>query len=387
MSYLPSTSSLLRSPMANKVVCVQGKERIAPNPPQFGIGGLVPAPQDSGRTSSHSTEHLGSYERGPPLAVDLPKPIFSGSPMWHDSGDVLLHVHDRGTEYKFRVHQFILSMHSLVFRDMFQLGTQSKQNVLVNDLPVIPLMDPVEDVCFLLSAFYNGIEDIRESHDLDAALAVLRLSHKYQAERLYKAVLGLLLESWPLNRTDYFTMHPEQRQRVASSIKLIKTARAIQCPALLPTAFYELATIPTEQWTEHEENLLASLSSEDLRSLFLGKKRMLNRYKVFTSKLLDEHSPNPYGNCRCCNRRQIILKLRAELGVAFLDGTPDLEKSSALRSFGDIGCVKCVNCEGWLFSLLRALEVDIWENIPVDFNLYRVEKVEYASLRRCRAFR
>lgn len=230
-------------------------------------------------------------------------------------------------------------------------------------------------------------EDIRESHDLDAALGVLRISHKYQADRLYKAVLNLLLESWPLNRNEYFAMDPEQRRRIASSIKLIKTAHTIDCPELLPTAFYELATIPMEYWAEHGADELTTLSHDDLGRLFLGKSRMLKRYRIFTTKLLEAYSFNEYGNPPCCNRRQILLKLRSELGAAFLDGTPDLEKSSLLRSLVDLGCKGCRNCEEWLFTLLRALEADIWQNIPIDFNLPPIAVGQYDTSRRSRAFR
>lgn len=83
--------------------------------------------------------------------------LFFEPPYWHDSGDIFLQVHDRGIEYKFRVHQFILSLHSFVWRDMFVLGARSKQRLELEDLPVVPLQDPVEDVCLLLSAFYYGM--------------------------------------------------------------------------------------------------------------------------------------------------------------------------------------------------------------------------------------
>ncbi|GJJ15882.1 hypothetical protein Clacol_010160 [Clathrus columnatus] len=292
--------------------------------------------------------------------------MFDNPPYWHDSGDVFLQV---GEEHKFRVHRCVLSMHSLVWKDMFQMKGQSKQPE--NDLPVVPLNDLVEDVRSLILAFYHGIDDIREKNDLDAALGVLRLSHKYQADRLYKAVFGLLLESWPLNRVDYFSLPQNQRQRVISSIKLIKTARAMQSISLLPTAFYELAATPFEEWTEVGIKLLNDLSSEDLSRLFIGKNRMTIRYKRFTSQLLEECASDPtMPRFRCCsNRTRFVRELTAEFG-----------QSSKLRSEPE--CLPCGSCRDWLYSHLKTLEIEVWKVIPMYFNLSSVEMGEGPFVRK-----
>lgn len=56
----------------------------------------------------------------------------------------------------FRVHRFILSLHSPVFRDMFDLPEQPGANVLYDDVALVQMPDSAEDVEALLYAFYYG---------------------------------------------------------------------------------------------------------------------------------------------------------------------------------------------------------------------------------------
>lgn len=336
--------------------------------------------------------------------------LLDAPPYWHYSGDVILQVKNNGVEYQFCVHQHILSLHSPVWKDMFHLGRESEQCLAQDSLPVVPLEDPLKDVCALIWAFYYGlddfyestdlkeslglsafgedIDDIRETTDLDITLGLMRLSHKYQADKIYKVVVKLLLESWSLNREEYFAKDQSERERIASSIGVIRAARITNCSALLPTAFYELATIPMEQWTADGANKLSLLSSEDLGCLFLGKSRIYLRYKRCFDKLLEEYRAggiSEYGDAHCCNRRQILLRLQAQLGSRFLDGTPNFEKPFALRSLVDLGVKNCTTCENWIFGLLRELEDNIWKSLPVEFNLPAVD-VEYTMPRKRRTF-
>lgn len=56
----------------------------------------------------------------------------------------------------FRVHRFTLSLHSPVFRDMFDLPEQPGANELYDDVALVQMPDSAEDVEALLYAFYYG---------------------------------------------------------------------------------------------------------------------------------------------------------------------------------------------------------------------------------------
>lgn len=56
----------------------------------------------------------------------------------------------------FRVHKFLLSHHSVVFRDMFNLSTQpADASDLIDGHPVVALQDDAKDVEELLHMLYN----------------------------------------------------------------------------------------------------------------------------------------------------------------------------------------------------------------------------------------
>lgn len=71
---------------------------------------------------------------------------------WFDDGSVVLQAELK----QFRVHRSILSMNSVIFKDMFSLAQPSVEGEMVDGCPVIHLSDSATDLRYVLEAFYNG---------------------------------------------------------------------------------------------------------------------------------------------------------------------------------------------------------------------------------------
>ena len=110
---------------------------------------------------------------------------------------------------------------------------------------------------------------------LDAALAILRLSDKYQMEGLHRGVIRILLESWPLNYDDY--VHRKKQlgssgSRILDSMKLMKAARQCKAWELLPAAFYEVSATRQKDWSDMERSASEEyLTQRELSQILKGR--------------------------------------------------------------------------------------------------------------------
>lgn len=59
------------------------------------------------------------------------------------------------TSVLLRVHKFILSHHSAVFKDMFSLSEVPEINKMYDGVPVVDMTDSAEDLVGLVTALYD----------------------------------------------------------------------------------------------------------------------------------------------------------------------------------------------------------------------------------------
>lgn len=76
---------------------------------------------------------------------------------YFQDGDVVLHAVDAESkdDVLFRVHRFMLSHNSLVFRDMFALPTTPAVNEVYDGVPLVRMPDDANDLASLLCVLYN----------------------------------------------------------------------------------------------------------------------------------------------------------------------------------------------------------------------------------------
>ncbi|KIK60491.1 hypothetical protein GYMLUDRAFT_43809 [Collybiopsis luxurians FD-317 M1] len=164
----------------------------------------------------------------------------------------------------FRVHMSQLSRHSLCFRDMFSIGKHT-DSVLgasihskdgTNDFencPLIQLHDTAEDVGNLFAALYDGPHfGNNDQEDFRVVSGVLRLSTKYLIDSLREKAITHLSKAWPstlrgwdareeLARAYEIETGTSGARLYPSPIAVINLAREVDCPSLLPSAFFDLS--------------------------------------------------------------------------------------------------------------------------------------------------
>jgi len=165
--------------------------------------------------------------------------------LWHTDGNVVLRTAE-GT--LFRLHHSILSIHSVVFRDMFSLGIQAPDAETIEGCPVVDMSDSVYDLTHFLLPLYAG----GNSPHLDSASvlpfrvvsAMLRLGMKYEVAHLSRRALELFEEAYPSTLEAYDAL-PKGRstsfhlRRGLNPIRTFLLARSFNLDTILPCALYE----------------------------------------------------------------------------------------------------------------------------------------------------
>ncbi|KAH9900671.1 hypothetical protein C8Q73DRAFT_675165 [Cubamyces lactineus] len=167
---------------------------------------------------------------------------------WFEDGNIVLVA--RGISFK--VYKGLLAEHSSVFRSMFLVAQASPQPAeqSVDGCPVVYLDDAPEDLRQFFKFIFPLGSSIRLNQgpaiDIDMLAALIRLDHKYELPSLHQQAVSFLstyyttnFDAWAdgANATHW---HPEP----IHAITAISIARLTNTPSILPTAFYQLATLP-----------------------------------------------------------------------------------------------------------------------------------------------
>jgi hypothetical protein len=218
-----------------------------------------------------------------------PYTIVMTSTVWFEDGSVVLSAEKR----EFRVHRSLLSLHSVVFRDMFSIPQRS-------DLPEGPieLHDDPDDLAHLLHALYDISPYVlsplsvrathrasstfgnNDRHDFRVVSGILRLSTKYILDPLRTLAIDHLSVAWPTALRAWDAREDVPRVQYPSPIDVINLARELNVPSLLPAAFYDLSRFPFAQIFEppdtHRLCSTSALSNADIQRLALGKEAAQN---------------------------------------------------------------------------------------------------------------
>lgn len=75
--------------------------------------------------------------------------------LYFPDGDIILSVPKHNDTVALRLHRFMLSHHSSVFRDMFSLPPNSQVNETYDGVPVVRMSDDCEHLTKAIGALYN----------------------------------------------------------------------------------------------------------------------------------------------------------------------------------------------------------------------------------------
>ena len=110
-----------------------------------------------------------------------------------DDGDIVLRAGpDPDSKHDFRVHKFILSLASPVFKDMFAFPQPSDQNQSEgHQPPVVDVLEPPQVIDTILRLIYPGVEPPKIA-DFPALTALLSAADKYNITSIYPVLRGTL---------------------------------------------------------------------------------------------------------------------------------------------------------------------------------------------------
>ncbi|TDL27772.1 hypothetical protein BD410DRAFT_893958 [Rickenella mellea] len=211
--------------------------------------------------------------------------------LYRKDGDLVVSAPDKaGGRIFYRIHRFMLSDHSSVFRDMLTMPPAADGSLETYDgIPVVHLPDPGKDLDALLTILYDPSEILFDKHDpcvpIDI-LGVLKLATKYDFRKLRRRIIEQYIPAWPDTlmewdhleqtmstwRRDFNTIAPAYLDEVFPEPGgAVRLARECNIPEILPAAFYSLSRISEEDdWNRYHRSM--GVSDCDLDALNDGKR-------------------------------------------------------------------------------------------------------------------
>ncbi|KAJ7259941.1 hypothetical protein B0H12DRAFT_1322341 [Mycena haematopus] len=165
--------------------------------------------------------------------------------LWFSNDTLVLRAENR----IFRVSKAMLAARSSVFETMFEFPpSTSHADQIMEGSPVVTLHDSAVEVEAFLRAIFDSSYFMPPpaSVDGDAALGILRLSHKYAVDYLYARAISQLETIYNIDPTIYQNLshesQPHQKQSLAFHLKALPILIEVDAVWLLPMAFYSIGT-------------------------------------------------------------------------------------------------------------------------------------------------
>ncbi|KAJ7433476.1 hypothetical protein FB451DRAFT_1313889 [Mycena latifolia] len=166
----------------------------------------------------------------------------------------------RAEKKLFRVSKSLLAARSTVFQDMvaFPQPAGDDDTEFIDGSPVVTLYDAATDVEVLLRAIFDSSYFMPppEPVQLHTVLGILRLSHKYDIQYLFRrAVLHLSARFFPASAADYRSSKPTTRDHISYPpgqfalhlCTVIQAATEVGALWLLPVAYYQATSNYTRE--------------------------------------------------------------------------------------------------------------------------------------------
>ncbi|KAI0784299.1 hypothetical protein C8Q75DRAFT_810354 [Abortiporus biennis] len=175
----------------------------------------------------------------PPDSSKTESPITHSDEWWFWDGTIVVIAEDTA----YRVHKGVLSLHSEVFKDMFQIGQQSSAETF-EDCPMVHVSDTASDFSLILKIIYFGGQTCYLEKDSVLELSTIQtmfvLGRKYNIPYIHRDALRRLhiyfpttLREWdseqspitPRRNPRDGTRRPSIEVNIISMIRLFKVAR------------------------------------------------------------------------------------------------------------------------------------------------------------------
>ncbi|PFH53733.1 hypothetical protein AMATHDRAFT_73160 [Amanita thiersii Skay4041] len=259
------------------------------------------------------------------------------------------------TACHFVVHKGLLARHSPVLQDIFKVLEATKPDSFQGP-PIVPLPDAAEDLACFLTALYDGTSHLHyDITDFTSIAAILRLATKYKVKRLRQDMLAGMSIAWPRFLTQWEIREAnatspngiyEPRKSLPHPILVIKLAREVNAPYLLPSAFYDLSRCyPSDTvsgYTCPKTHQTHFLSDSDLTNLLKGKEHTSRFLSTFIVNELEGRQPS----LACVYKTEIDPLRKRNCQAAF--------EAITFEILRDVNGVVCHRSSDPLFAIMDA---------------------------------
>ncbi|KLO08405.1 hypothetical protein SCHPADRAFT_944497 [Schizopora paradoxa] len=302
---------------------------------------------------------------------DHPKALQRHEALWFKRGDVVLST----DAFLFRVHKDVLSLHSSVFKDMFDLPSNDEKKPsgsssviepeMYEGVPLVKLAgDEGKEVAHLLRAVYEW-QYYRSNNDdtpLETIIALLVLSSKYDFKQIRRDVILHISRKYPMTLPEYDAIDDSDFEMFGEDwynchFPLLKALFKADVDALLPILYYACCGFLLGRIFEQAD----ILGTECLHTLIRGRGELTNETSALIANLPDA-------------LRDVTSKCSPKCqNTAFVTGLSDFASCSDLKHCEGYdlveSCVKeaCSRCTKSLADRINAKREEIWNEVPSYF--------------------
>ncbi|KLO06811.1 hypothetical protein SCHPADRAFT_860929 [Schizopora paradoxa] len=306
------------------------------------------------------------------VEVSGPRPH---STLWYEDGNIVL----AADVYLYRVHKSILSKHSTVLKDMFQLcsegeGEPKDSAESASDaeqyegVPIVRMVnDSDDDVYYFLATLYE--HNFFRTHmytKLSFLKSLAYMCTKYDAHKVRDDLVDHLSQIYPNTLSAYDDIMASKKfksTRVDRDFHLLAIAKQIDARIVLPTVFYACATQPLSVIMQSS----SIIEQGDYDTIISGREKITKHsYKVATLLLLPEKK---------CQRRNTECEiLRTSSLLNYVDFKTDEPPPFPLQAPSDGALPEaradlCKACVKNYLNSLKSSRKSFWDRLPSFFDL------------------
>ncbi|THH16557.1 hypothetical protein EW146_g4103 [Bondarzewia mesenterica] len=244
---------------------------------------------------------------------NVEKIVIRSDSLWLDDGNIIVRTTSAHAYFLYKVHKSILSLHSPVFRGLFDLPQDAFHSASEHfeGIPIMDLSDDPVDVDGFFNALYLPMGPFRcvqpqTDHDLcripDRVSGPLRLATKYEVHSLRQILTCALKKIWPslynerkdiMRRYDNLRVHnlvnygnEKVNEVYPDPAKAIRLAMDLNIPDILPSAFYDLMCA-YEKDSGKRVITVSDLTVNDFHRLAKGRVALQKSIRGLVTKFID----------------------------------------------------------------------------------------------------
>ncbi|KAJ6535747.1 hypothetical protein B0H19DRAFT_1184106 [Mycena capillaripes] len=293
--------------------------------------------------------------------------------LWFAPETVVIRAEDVEYTAEFKVSRAVLAARSTVFRDMFAFPQPSANEAeFVDGSPVVRLHDSAADVQAFLQAIFDSsyFMPAPEPIELPIILGILRLSHKYDVQYLYRRSLGhLIADGWYTTTPDqivrsHIPTPPTASEVIDNAFALIAAANEVGARWLLPRAYYIASGYSSHLLLPHLHG-----SMREYAQICLAAHPHLVRGTIAVNRFIALNRLCETGDICAYTREELLLDLLNQVSEQ-MDLDPLGEWST--RRWEQLLTASeglCESCLTYARSLHKIHLYTFWEKLPSIFGL------------------